>query len=74
MTTITFDERAPLQLLRSVSRVALAALLAIVLFVAAFMIGRVSAPTHTVRSVVTVPATQSVPAPAVDNCRAGHPC
>lgn len=72
MTTTTFDMGAPERTVRSLMRLAITVLFAIALFAAAFAVGRVSAPTRTVRSVVTVPAPQSVS--ALDDCRAGRAC
>lgn len=74
MAITTIERRPPLELLRPLSRLVLAALVTIAVFVAAFVIGRVSAPTHTVRSVVTVPAVHTVSPNGLENCRAGQPC
>jgi len=75
MTTATIDRRQPLPLFQSLSRLAVAALVMIAVFVGAFVIGRGSTPTHTVRSVITVPATSPAPtAQPLENCHVGQPC
>lgn len=65
MTTTTFDPRQT-ELQASSRRFVLAAIVTIALLAAVFMIGRVTAPTHTVRSIVTVPAAAT--AGASDSC------
>jgi hypothetical protein len=51
-------------------RLLLAVFVTAVLLVAVFVAGRTSAPTHTVRSIVTVPATADVST----LCHRGKPC
>lgn len=72
MTATAIHRPARLELSRAIWRFMLGALLMLVLVAGAFAVGRASAPTHTVRSVVTVPAS---PATSIaDTCRAGRPC
>ncbi len=72
MTATTINTRPPLELPRRLWRLALAPMMAAGLLAGSFAVGRASAPTHTVRSVVTVPGA-SAPAPA-DVCRLARPC
>ncbi len=64
MTATTVSAPLPASRRLSPMRVALAVLVTAVFLVAMFVAGRVSAPTHTVQSTVTVPATASASMPA----------
>jgi hypothetical protein len=72
MTATTINRPAPLELSRAIWRFVFGTLLMLVLVAGAFAIGRASAPTHTVRSVVTVPAAPTVS--IADTCHPGRPC
>lgn len=72
MTATTLDRRPPLGVLSPAARFVLAVIVATVLLVSAFVIGRASAPTHTLRSIISVPAATSHT--VVDACRIGRPC
>ncbi len=71
MTATTIDPRTALRLRRLERRLLIAVAIAAVLLAAAFVVGRITAPDHTVRSIVTVPATVHQ---AADICRLGRPC
>jgi hypothetical protein len=71
MTATTIDQRTPFNLVFPALRLLLAFAIAIAVLAATFVVGRASAPTHTVRTVVTVPAAASAP---TDSCRRGRPC
>jgi len=57
MTATTIQQPTSSALSHALLRFALAIVLAVVLFAGAFAAGRATSPTHTVRSIVTVPAT-----------------
>lgn len=69
MAATTIDPRTSFHL-GALLRVVLAAVIAAALIAAAFLGGRASAPVHTVRSIVTVPAAAGHPY----LCRSGRPC
>jgi hypothetical protein len=72
MTSTTIERPAPSALLHSLLRFTVAVVLAAVLFAGAFAAGRATSPTHTIRSIVTVPVA-SADGPT-DACRAGRAC
>jgi hypothetical protein len=69
MATTTITQPASFDRLRSALRFAVFAIIAVAILVATFVVARVSAPTHTVRTVVSVTAPA---ASAADGCRV-HP-
>jgi hypothetical protein len=71
MTATTITHGAPKVLPRATLRLLLAVLVAATLLSIAFVVGRASAPTHTVTPVVAVPAAVNTPEYV---CRIGRPC
>ncbi len=71
MNATTLSAPMPAHRLISPLRIALAVIFAAALLVAVFVAGRISAPSHTAQSVVTVPAAS---AQAPFRCHAGRPC
>ena len=71
MTATTMPATLPAHQRISALRLTLALLAAAVLLVVVFAAGRVSAPTHTVQSIVRVPTAAHVTAPV---CHVGRPC
>jgi hypothetical protein len=75
MTSTTIQRSAPLSSVRSVPRFVFAVVFAVVLIAAAYAVGRATSPTHTIHSVITVPAAASAPADGpTDACRHGRAC
>ena len=72
MATATITQHSSFGRLRPALRVAVFAVIAVAILVGTFAVARVSAPTHTVRTVVTVTAPDPSTA---DGCRVGRgPC
>jgi hypothetical protein len=72
MTATTIEQPASSALLHTLLRFTFAVVLAVVLSVGAFAVGRATSPTHTVRSVVTVPAASADG--SADVCHIGRAC
>ena len=72
MTATTINNRASFDLFRPLVRLALAAIVTVALLVAAFVVGRATAPTHTVKSIVAVPIHSVLT--VADACHIGRPC
>jgi hypothetical protein len=72
MTSTTIDRPASSVIDSTAVRLLLAVVFAIALFAAAFAAGRATSPSHTVRTVVTVPAASG--AGHTDACHLGRAC